>query len=94
VTVVVLVCVVCPVLVTVTVYVPTGIQVVAKRPVEAVEPGTTVAMLPPLIVNVAPLTILPLAATTLTVIFPEVAIGRLRVLVPPAATFTAIVWGR
>ncbi len=91
---VVLLCVVKPLLATVTVYVPTGIQLVVKRPVELLDPETVVEITPPLIVTVAPLTTAPLDVTTFTEIFPPVAIGRLRVLVAPPVTATASVCAR
>jgi hypothetical protein len=93
-TVVVLLCVVKPLLATVTVYVPTGIQFVVNNPVELLSPETVVAILPPLIVTVAPLTAAPLEVTPFTEIFPAVAIGILRVLVAPPTTFAARVCAR
>ena len=94
VTVAVLLCVVCPVFETVIVYVPTGIQLVVNSPEVLVLPVTVVAMEPPLIVTVAPLTTAPLAVTTLAVIFPAVASWKLRVTVAPLVTFTALVRDR
>jgi hypothetical protein len=88
---VVLLWVVKPLLATVTVYVPTGTQLVVKRPVELLDPETVVEITPPLIVTVAPLTAAPLEVTTFTEIFPAVAIGMLRVLVAPPVTLTASV---
>ena len=93
-TVVVLLCVVKPLFATVTVYVPTGIQLVVNKPVELLDPETVVAITPPLIVTVAPLTTAPPDVTTFTEIFPAVAIGILRVLVAPPVTPTASVRDR
>ena len=93
-TVVVLLCVVKPLLETVTVYVPTGIQLVVNKPVELLDPETVVAIAPPLIVTVAPLTTAPPDVTTFTEIFPAVAMGMLRVLVEPPVTPTARVCGK
>jgi hypothetical protein len=81
-------CVVCPLFVIVTVYVPTGIHVVAKSPVVPVVPVTVVAIAPPLIVTEAPLTTAPLGETTLAVIFPAVAIAMFSVAVAPLVTLT------
>ena len=94
VTVVVLVCVAKPLFATVTVYVPTGIQLVVNKPVELLDPETVVAITPPLIVTVATLTTAPPDVTTFTEIFPAVAIGILRVLVAPPVTPTANVRDR
>jgi hypothetical protein len=93
-TVVLLVCVVKPLFATVTVYVPTGIQLVVKRPVELLDPETVVGITPPLIVTVAPLTTAPPDVTTFTETFPAVAIGMFRVLVAPPVTPTARVRDR
>ena len=88
-TVVVLVCVANPLFATVTVYVPTGIQLVVNNPVELLDPETVVATTPPLMVMVAPPTTAPPDVTTFTEIFPAVAMGMLRVLVAPPVTPTA-----
>jgi hypothetical protein len=88
---VVLLCVVKPLLATVTVYVPMGIQLVVKSPVELLDPETVVEITPPLIVTVAPLTAAPLDVTTFTEIFPAVAMGMFRVLVAPPVTPTGSV---
>lgn len=93
-TVVVFVCVACPVLEMETVYVPMGIQLVVNKPAVLVEAETVVATLPPFIVTVAPLTTAPLGETTFTAIFPPVASGMLRVLVDPPVTAVAIVCGK
>jgi hypothetical protein len=90
-TVVVLLAVVKPLFATVTVVVPTGIQLVVNKPVELLDPDTVVPITPPLIVTVAPLTAAPLDVTTCTEIFPAVAMGILRVLVAPPVTPTASV---
>jgi hypothetical protein len=86
--------VVCPVFAAVTVYVPTGIQFVVKSPEVLVLPVTVVAIAPPLIVIVAPLTTAPVEVTTFAVIFPAVAIGIFRVAVAPPVTPTLSVRGR
>ena len=78
--------VVCPVFAAVTVYVPMGIQFVVNNPEVFVVPVTVVAITPPLIVIVAPLTTAPVEVTTFAVIFPAVAIGIFRVAVAPAVT--------
>jgi hypothetical protein len=91
---VVLLCVAKPLFATVTVYVPTGIQLVVNMPVELLDPETVVEITPPLIVTVAPLTAAPLEVTTFTEIFPAVAMGMLRVLVAPPVTPVASVCAR
>ena len=73
---------------------PTGIQFVVNMPVLPVRPLTVVAITPPLIVTVAPLTTAPVDVTTFAEIFPAVARGILRVLVAPPVTLTARVRGR
>jgi hypothetical protein len=88
VTVALLLWVVCPVFETVTVYVPTEIKLVVNSPVVPVVPVTVVAMAPPLIVTVAPLTTAPLGETTLAVTFPAVAIAIFKVAVVPPVTLT------
>ena len=93
-TVVLLLCVVKPLFATVTVYVPTGIQLVVNKPVELLDPETVVEIEPPLMVMVAPLTAAPPEVTTFTEIFPAVAMGMLRVLVAPPVTPTASVWDK
>src|SRR5579859_745165 len=79
---------------TVTVYVPTGIQFVVNSPEVLVVPVTEVAITPPLIVIVAPLTTAPVEVTTFAVIFPAVASGMLSVAVVPLVTPTPSVRGK
>jgi hypothetical protein len=59
--------------------------------VELVLPLTVVETTPPLIETVAPLTTAPAEVFTVTLIFPDVAIPKLTVVVPPAVTVAVFV---
>jgi hypothetical protein len=78
----------------VTVYVPIGIQFVAKIPELLVVPLTVVAITPPLMVTVAPRSAAPDEFTALTLILPAVASGKFKVAVPPLGTLTVRLRGR
>src|SRR5262249_16096075 len=71
-----LLCAGCPLAVTVTVYVPTGIQMELYPPVELVVVFTVVLMEPPMMVIAAPATALPLDRVTGPAILPPIDIAK------------------